>query len=84
MRRLLPARSARAFAFGLILGVALPMLGAGCGGGESGGGDANYSQTSEKPTGGVPAPKVTPARVSPKDVNDLSPRERRELAKTKS
>jgi hypothetical protein len=84
MRHLLPARPARAFAFGLIVGVALPVLGAGCGESESGGGVANSTQSFEKPTGGVPAPKVTPARVSPKDVNELSPRERRELAKPKS
>ena len=84
MQRLHPARSARAFAFGLIVGVALPMLGAGCGGSVSGGGDVNYSQKFEKPTGGVPAPKVRPAKASPKDVNDLSPRERRELGKTSS
>jgi hypothetical protein len=84
MRRLLPARSARAFALGLIVGVALPMLGAGCGGSESLGGDANYSQKFERPTGGVPAPKVPPAKAGPKDINDLSPRERRELGKTRS
>jgi hypothetical protein len=84
MRRLHPARSARAFAFGLIVAVALPTLGAGCGGSESAGGDANYSQKFEKPTGEVPAPKVRPAKASPKDVNDLSPRERRELGKARS
>jgi hypothetical protein len=84
MRRLLPARSARAFAFGLTLGVALPVLGAGCGGSESGGGDANTSQKFEKPAGEAPAPKVQPTKSSPKDINDLSPRERREMGKTKS
>ena len=53
----------------------------GCGGGESGSGDANHSQKVEKSATPAPAPKVVPDKKGPKDMNDLSPRERREQAK---
>ena len=51
----------------------------GCGGGGPESGDANYSQKFEKPTdpASAPAPKAVPQRKSPRDANDLSPRERR-------
>ena len=42
-------------------------------------GDANYSQKFETTHGRASRAKVRPAKASPKDINDLSPRERREI-----
>jgi hypothetical protein len=60
------------------IGLGLGLLVAG--GLTAGCGDADYSQKSEKPTGPIPEAKVVPGPKSNRDLNELSPRERRALS----
>jgi len=64
-------------------GFAMSLVLTGCGGGDAANGGATNSQKAEKPaesaTSAQPA-KVAPKKSNRKDINDLSPRERREQA----
>lgn len=68
----------------IILGSGLLMaVGPVAGCGQSDGGDANSNQQFEKPAGAIPDPKIKPSPKASRDLNDLSPRERRELRQAK-
>ncbi len=65
------------------IGCAMSLMLSGCSGGDAPSANASSGQKSEKPAeSAAPAqpPKVAPRKASPKDRNDLSPRERREQA----